>query len=64
MLRADRETASSLGMPTRTKLLRLVEQTVDDYQIVIISDYAKGLSVTVSPQPSLPWHARPESRSW
>lgn len=43
MLRADRESAVPLGSYVRADLLRLVEQTVADNDIVIVSDYAKGV---------------------
>jgi D-beta-D-heptose 7-phosphate kinase/D-beta-D-heptose 1-phosphate adenosyltransferase len=43
MLRADRESIVPLGEFVRGDLLRLVKQTVVDHQVVVISDYAKGV---------------------
>ena len=43
LLRADRETAGPLSPPLREDLLRLFEQTLPEHQVVVISDYAKGL---------------------
>jgi D-beta-D-heptose 7-phosphate kinase / D-beta-D-heptose 1-phosphate adenosyltransferase len=43
MLRADRESIVPLGEFVRGDLLRLVEQTVADHQVVVVSDYAKGV---------------------
>jgi D-beta-D-heptose 7-phosphate kinase/D-beta-D-heptose 1-phosphate adenosyltransferase len=43
MLRADRETIAPIDSYVRADLLRLVEQAVAEHQIVVVSDYAKGV---------------------
>jgi D-beta-D-heptose 7-phosphate kinase/D-beta-D-heptose 1-phosphate adenosyltransferase len=43
MLRADRESVAPLGRDVRADLLRLVAQTVPGHDVVIVSDYAKGV---------------------
>jgi D-beta-D-heptose 7-phosphate kinase/D-beta-D-heptose 1-phosphate adenosyltransferase len=43
MLRADRESVVPLGEFVRGDLLRLVKQTVADHQVIVVSDYAKGV---------------------
>jgi len=43
MLRADRESVAPIGAYVRADLLRLVEQALAEHQIVIVSDYAKGV---------------------
>jgi D-beta-D-heptose 7-phosphate kinase / D-beta-D-heptose 1-phosphate adenosyltransferase len=43
LLRVDRETPSPLDPYIREDLLRLARELVTDHQIVIISDYAKGV---------------------
>jgi D-beta-D-heptose 7-phosphate kinase/D-beta-D-heptose 1-phosphate adenosyltransferase len=43
LLRADRESAASLGPYIRDDLLRLVRELVTSHNVVAISDYAKGV---------------------
>jgi D-beta-D-heptose 7-phosphate kinase/D-beta-D-heptose 1-phosphate adenosyltransferase len=43
LLRADRESAASLGPYIREDLLRLVRELVTSHKVVAISDYAKGV---------------------
>jgi D-beta-D-heptose 7-phosphate kinase/D-beta-D-heptose 1-phosphate adenosyltransferase len=43
MLRADRESVAPLGAYVRADFLRLVEQAIGEHDIVIVSDYAKGV---------------------
>jgi D-beta-D-heptose 7-phosphate kinase/D-beta-D-heptose 1-phosphate adenosyltransferase len=43
MLRADRESVAPIGTYVRQDLLRLVEQALGERQVVIVSDYAKGV---------------------
>jgi D-beta-D-heptose 7-phosphate kinase/D-beta-D-heptose 1-phosphate adenosyltransferase len=42
MLRADRETITPIGA-AREDLLRLVDQAVTEYPVMVVSDYAKGV---------------------
>ncbi len=42
LLRADRESVTALGKELRDELLQLVNQSLSDYPVVIVSDYAKG----------------------
>jgi D-beta-D-heptose 7-phosphate kinase/D-beta-D-heptose 1-phosphate adenosyltransferase len=42
MLRADRETITPIGA-AREDLLRLVDQAVTEYPVIVVSDYAKGV---------------------
>jgi len=43
LLRADRESAASLGPYIRDDLLRLAQELVTSHGVVVISDYAKGV---------------------
>jgi D-beta-D-heptose 7-phosphate kinase / D-beta-D-heptose 1-phosphate adenosyltransferase len=43
LLRADRESAAPLGPYIRDDLLRLVRELVTNHDVVVISDYAKGV---------------------
>jgi D-beta-D-heptose 7-phosphate kinase / D-beta-D-heptose 1-phosphate adenosyltransferase len=43
LLRADRESAAPLGPYIRDDLLRLVRELVTSHDVVVISDYAKGV---------------------
>jgi D-beta-D-heptose 7-phosphate kinase/D-beta-D-heptose 1-phosphate adenosyltransferase len=43
MLRADRETIAPIDSHVRADLLRLVDQTLPEHEVVIVSDYAKGV---------------------
>jgi D-beta-D-heptose 7-phosphate kinase/D-beta-D-heptose 1-phosphate adenosyltransferase len=43
MLRADRESAAPLGPYVRADFLRLIAQAVGEHDVVIVSDYAKGV---------------------
>jgi D-beta-D-heptose 7-phosphate kinase / D-beta-D-heptose 1-phosphate adenosyltransferase len=43
MLRTDRESVTPIGNYVRADMLRLVEQTIPGHEVVIVSDYAKGV---------------------
>jgi D-beta-D-heptose 7-phosphate kinase/D-beta-D-heptose 1-phosphate adenosyltransferase len=43
LLRADRESATPLGLYVRDDLLRLAHELVTSHNVVVISDYAKGV---------------------
>jgi D-beta-D-heptose 7-phosphate kinase/D-beta-D-heptose 1-phosphate adenosyltransferase len=43
MLRADRESVTPIGKYVRADMLRLVEQAIPGHEVVIVSDYAKGI---------------------
>ncbi len=43
MLRADRESVAPLGPYVRGDFLRLIAQAIGEHEVVIVSDYAKGV---------------------
>jgi D-beta-D-heptose 7-phosphate kinase/D-beta-D-heptose 1-phosphate adenosyltransferase len=43
MLRADRESVAPLGPYVRADFLRLIEHAIGEHDVIIISDYAKGV---------------------
>jgi D-beta-D-heptose 7-phosphate kinase / D-beta-D-heptose 1-phosphate adenosyltransferase len=44
LLRADQESLASLGPAERTELRRLLENSIPEYDVIILSDYAKGVA--------------------
>jgi D-beta-D-heptose 7-phosphate kinase/D-beta-D-heptose 1-phosphate adenosyltransferase len=43
LLRADRESVTALGEHLRDDLLRLVRDALSEHEVVVVSDYAKGV---------------------